>query len=308
MMNFLNGLNLVPKNLIVNNIVDTLKTDPETGIIKLFEMSDKFASESDHYDIFEQVKEYYSSSGVAKMYLKNLIYNTDKTCLKTFIQNVAVHHFMEGLPKKGKLIENGAQVPDLINIHFEVDMTKIPISNFESLLGRAKSMGIHIIVLTGKFSLENDSFVAVCKQHQDFIFIPFIDSQTISSNMVHKIKDSSNFLPIAIIKALSSDVNSRLGLMKSAGVLYGSATYYCEDEKTSDTSDPFILNLIRQGSRVHFYITEEDALPNHVLKGKIDQIRRERPLPVFNLKTGSSGNFIVSESIRDVMISRQVLS
>ena len=39
MMNFLNNMNLLPKNFIVANIVEVLKEDPENGVEKLYEMS-----------------------------------------------------------------------------------------------------------------------------------------------------------------------------------------------------------------------------------------------------------------------------
>ena len=309
MMNFLNGL--VPKSLIVGNIVDTLKKDPQTGIIKLFEMTDKFASGSDYYDVFEQVKEFYAASPVAKMYLKNLIYNTNKACLKSLIQNVAIHHLMEGLPKRSLAKAEGAMIPDAINIHFEADMTKISIADFESSLERAKDLGIHIIVLTGKFNLKSESFINTCKKHPDILFVPIIHADTITTDILHNLKDSTHFVPILMIKTLDRDTLSRLGWLKSSGVLYGTMTSYSEEaQKTSDTDDKFILDLIRQASRVHFYLTT-DALTQNVLKEKIDHIRQTRPIPVFHLRSDGRGNLIATETIEgkvhDVLILRQTL-
>ncbi|MFQ7546582.1 MAG: hypothetical protein ACLRLE_11365 [Turicibacter sp.] len=46
MMNFLNNMNLLPKNFIVANIVEVLKEDPDNGVEKLYEMSGTFITDS----------------------------------------------------------------------------------------------------------------------------------------------------------------------------------------------------------------------------------------------------------------------
>ena len=81
MMNFLNNMNLLPKNFIVANIVEVLKEDPDNGVEKLYEMSGTFITDSQIKAISGQIKGYYDSHPSIKRYVKNMIYNTNKTCL-----------------------------------------------------------------------------------------------------------------------------------------------------------------------------------------------------------------------------------
>ena len=75
-------INLLPKNMIINNIVDTLKKDPEEGVIKLLEkLNPKKPAER---ELLAQVTNYYKTSATAKMQIKNLIYNSTRKNLHTF--------------------------------------------------------------------------------------------------------------------------------------------------------------------------------------------------------------------------------
>lgn len=79
-------LNLLPKSMIINNIVDTLKKDPEGGVIKLLEkLKPKEYSER---ALLQQVIAYYKNSTTAKMQIKNLVYNTSQKTLYTFSENL----------------------------------------------------------------------------------------------------------------------------------------------------------------------------------------------------------------------------
>ena len=57
MMNFLNNMNLLPKNFIVANVVEVLKEDPENGVEKLYEMSQTFVTDPQVKGIVGQIKE-----------------------------------------------------------------------------------------------------------------------------------------------------------------------------------------------------------------------------------------------------------
>ncbi len=90
MMNFLNNMNLLPKNFIVANIVEILKEDPDNGVDKLYEMSGTFITDPQIKGVIDQIKMYYDTHPAIKRYVKNMMYNTNKTCLNHFLQNVAV--------------------------------------------------------------------------------------------------------------------------------------------------------------------------------------------------------------------------
>jgi len=79
-------LNLLPKSMIINNIVDTLKKDPEGGVIKLLEKLNP--KEPAERALLAQVIAYYKNSSTAKMQIRNLVYNTSKKTLYAFAENL----------------------------------------------------------------------------------------------------------------------------------------------------------------------------------------------------------------------------
>ena len=81
-------LNLLPKGIIINNIVDTLKKDPENGVVKLLETAQSHSKTPENQALLTQVIGYYSTSQAAKMQIKNLVYNTSKRTLYAFVEKI----------------------------------------------------------------------------------------------------------------------------------------------------------------------------------------------------------------------------
>ena len=81
-------LNLLPKGMIITNIVDTLKKDPENGVVKLLETAKSHAKTTDEKAMLTKVIDHYAASMTAKMQVKNLVYNTSKRTLYAFVEKV----------------------------------------------------------------------------------------------------------------------------------------------------------------------------------------------------------------------------
>jgi len=77
-------LNLLPKSMIINNIVDTLRKDPENGVVKLLEKLNP--KEPAERALLAQVVAYYRNSATAKMQVKNLVYNSTRKNLYAFAE------------------------------------------------------------------------------------------------------------------------------------------------------------------------------------------------------------------------------
>ena len=81
-------LNILPKGIIINNIVDTLKKDPENGVVNLLETAKSSAKTATDRALISQVIDYYATSQIAKMQIRNLVFNTSKRTLYTFAEKV----------------------------------------------------------------------------------------------------------------------------------------------------------------------------------------------------------------------------
>jgi|GEM_PF-2773876 len=88
------NLNLLPKNLIVSNIVSTLKDDPVQGISKLLEMAQNHTKSAEGRQLLNEINGYYQNHGPAKMQIKNLVHNTSRKTLATFVESL-----IDGLSK-----------------------------------------------------------------------------------------------------------------------------------------------------------------------------------------------------------------
>ena len=81
-------LNILPKGIIINNIVDTLKKDPENGIVKLLETAKSHSKTPENQALLTQVIGYYSTSAIAKMQIRSLVHNTSKRTLSIFVEKI----------------------------------------------------------------------------------------------------------------------------------------------------------------------------------------------------------------------------
>ena len=79
---------MLPKGMIINNIVETLKRDPENGVVKLLETAKNSIKTSHERAMVQQVINYYSTSPIAKMQIRNLVLNTSKPTLAAFSEYI----------------------------------------------------------------------------------------------------------------------------------------------------------------------------------------------------------------------------
>jgi len=79
-------LKMFPKSVIINNIVDTLHKDPEGGVVTLLEKLKP--KEPTERALLAQVVMYYQNSTTAKMQIRNLVYNSTRKNLFTFIEHL----------------------------------------------------------------------------------------------------------------------------------------------------------------------------------------------------------------------------
>lgn len=79
---------MLPKGIIINNIVDTLKKDPENGVIKLLQTAKNSTKTVNEKEMLQQVINYYETSSIAKMQIRNLVLNTSKNTLSAFAERI----------------------------------------------------------------------------------------------------------------------------------------------------------------------------------------------------------------------------
>ena len=81
-------LNVITKTILIKNIVNSLKDDPEKGVIKLLEMAPKHIKTTEHQKLLAFIKHHYELSHPAKMQIKNLVFNTNTQTLTAFVEKI----------------------------------------------------------------------------------------------------------------------------------------------------------------------------------------------------------------------------
>ena len=74
--------------MIINNIVDTLRKDPENGVVKLLGTARSYSKTPEKRAILTEIIQYYKTSPIAKMQIKNLVHNTADKTLYAFADKI----------------------------------------------------------------------------------------------------------------------------------------------------------------------------------------------------------------------------
>ena len=297
MMNFLNNMNLIPKNFIIANIVDTLKDNPEEGAEKIFEMADKFVKDPGTVTLLEQVKDAYYTRPAIRMYTKNLIYNTEKSCLTNFLQNVVVKELLEGLSKREQFSQKyQVDIPH----GFILNMSETEINEIDRLIGQGRDLGIHLVILTN----DDKQLLKTFEKYSDVQFLVLTNGESLSTKRCEMLAELGNVFPMVINEENIND----FGHLKSSGLLYGMITPTTPNNFKKVTSDMAVLPEIRQGSRLNWYVTSDKEMLEvqkiKQLKQRIDEIRQTRPYLTLHLETnqflnqgGLIGDLLVEETV-----------
>ena len=322
MINFLNNMNLLPTNFIVANIVEILKEDPDNGVEKLYEMSKSFITDPQIQQIVNEIKYYYDTHPSVKRYIKNMVYNTHKNCLNHFLQNVAIKEFWEGLSKREKNAQAlQINVPHAIVINMGMNCNfackgclcqtdpnlVLPLNEVDRLVMEGRELGIHLFVLTGGEPFMNDGLLKLYEKYSDVEFIVLTNGSLLDDVRCQQLVQLGNVLPLLILEGnqeqvakvtdsgVYSMVMQTLDRMKAYGLLFGIVTPTKLSNLEVVMSDPFILPLIRKGSRIHAFITTEndqaeeklDATQLKWLDQNIGFMRQNRPYMAVHLNSAN---------------------
>lgn len=290
MKNFFHSMNLIPKNFIVAGIVDTLKADPEAGAQKVFEMADKFVTDEAMAALVGEAKTIYYTKSSIRMYVKNLIYNTQKSILNHFLNNLVVKHLIDGISYRQEQGEKlGKEIPHSLLLNIGSGKKTMGEPEIGRLVGEAKNLGIHFLMVSGA-GLASPGLWNVCEANSDVQFLVFCQPKDLGAATCRRLESLPNVMPLVRV---DPETGADLSALKASGLLFGATMAVNRDNFQQATTDAAVLPLIRQGSRVTVYTTSardpwtaEELLR---LKHRVDSIRQVRPYVTLHLEMNNSG-------------------
>ena len=154
-------LKILPKGIIINNIVETLKKDPEDGVVKLLETAKSHSKTPENQALLTQVTGYYSTSAIAKMQIRNLVYNTSKRTLYVFVEKI-----YDALDASPPIVFNFMRMITIAEADkIKSEMTVFPVIDLKNLNDPAKEVLAQLKndgqIFFASIAVTNESFATV---------------------------------------------------------------------------------------------------------------------------------------------------
>lgn len=268
---------------ICDNIVKGLCKDPETEVVKLIDMWQKFMGDEKidlNYDSARKM--ICDKDCTLNKYMHRLINEIDPHVLKTIALNLGFEAFVYGTKTIRKNREKyGCNVPWLIlmdptsacNLHctgcwaaeygHKLNLT---FDEMDKVVTQGKELGVYLYMFTGGEPLVRKSdLVKLCEKHSDCAFLAFTNGTLVDETFCADLKRIGN-LYLAISLEGFSEVNDlrrgtgvfakvmhAMDLLKENGLVFGTSICYTSKNYKTVTSDEFIDMIVEKGCRYALY-------------------------------------------------------
>ena len=268
---------------ICDNIVKGLCKDPETEVVKLIDMWQKFMGDEKidlNYDSARRM--ICDKDCTLNKYMHRLINEIDPHVLKTIALNLGFEAFVYGTKTIRKNREKyGCNVPWLIlmdptsacNLHctgcwaaeygHKLNLT---FDEMDKVVTQGKELGVYLYMFTGGEPLVRKAdLVKLCEKHSDCAFLAFTNGTLVDEAFCADLKRIGN-LYLAISLEGFSEVNDlrrgtgvfakvmhAMDLLKENGLVFGTSICYTSKNYKTVTSDEFIDMIVEKGCRYALY-------------------------------------------------------
>lgn len=280
---------------ICDNIVKGLCKDPETQVVKLIDMWQKFMGDEKidlNYDSARKM--ICDKDCTLNKYMHRLINEIDPHVLKTIALNLGFEAFVYGTKTIRKNREKyGCNVPWLIlmdptsacNLHctgcwaaeygHKMNLTY---EEMDRVITQGKELGIYFYMYTGGEPLvRKKDIIRLCEKHYDCAFHAFTNGTLVDEEFCEEMRRVGN-LSLSISLEGFEEVNDlrrgagvfdkvmhTMDLLKKHGQIFGTSICYTSKNIETVTSDEFLDMIIKKGCRFtwyfHYMPVGNDAAP-----------------------------------------------
>ena len=268
---------------ICDNIVKGLCKDPETEVVKLIDMWQKFMGDEKidlNYDSARKM--ICDKDCTLNKYMHRLINEIDPHVLKTIALNLGFEAFVYGTKTIRKNREKyGCNVPWLIlmdptsacNLHctgcwaaeygHKLNLT---FDEMDKVVTQGKELGVYLYMFTGGEPLvRKKDLIRLCEKHNDCAFHCYTNGTLVDEKLCEDMKRVGN-LSLSISLEGFEDANDfrrgegvynkvlhAMDLLHENGLIFGNSVCYTSKNMDAVTSDEFFDLLIEHGSRFAWY-------------------------------------------------------
>lgn len=280
-MNFKDNFEKKTKERIISTVLELLDRNPESNVERIFSLLRKSIKDEYSLKIVEDVYVQYSNSPNIQEYVKNILKNTDKNCLKKFFKNMLGNALWYGVSKREKIgMDNDIKIPFTLlispsmrcNLHctgcYAANYCKkddIPYEEVDRLVKEARDLGIYYIIVLGGEPFFNEYMLDIYKKYNDIYFMPFTNGTLFDESLVDKLQSLGNVMPMLSIEGFKKETDTRRGdgifnsvmkgmdLLNKKGVPFGASVATGNNNINTVISNQFIDMLYEKGARMLWY-------------------------------------------------------
>ena len=268
---------------ICDNIVKGLCKDPETEVVKLIDMWQKFMGDEKidlNYDSARKM--ICDKDCTLNKYMHRLINEIDPHVLKTIALNLGFEAFVYGTKTIRKNREKyGCNVPWLIlmdptsacNLHCTGcwaaeygNRLNLTYEEMDSVVTQGKELGTYLYMFTGGEPLvRKEDIIKLCKKHSDCAFLAYTNGTLVDEKLCEQMVEVGNFYLAISLEGFEAVNDLRRGdgvygkvmnamdLLKKNGLVFGTSICYTSKNTETVTSDEFIRLMVDKGCRYAMY-------------------------------------------------------
>ena len=281
---------------ICDNIVKGLCKDPETEVVKLIDMWQKFMGDEKidlNYDSARKM--ICDKDCTLNKYMHRLINEIDPHVLKTIALNLGFEAFVYGTKTIRKNREKyGCNVPWLIlmdptsacNLHCTGcwaaeygHKLNLDLETIDSIVKQGKELGTYMYIYTGGEPLvRKKDLIKICEMNPDCEFLSFTNGTLIDEEFCQEMLRVKNFVPAISLEGSEEANDGRRGegvyqkvmhameLLKAHKLPFGVSTCYTSANVDSVSSEEFFDHIIDCGALFvwffHYMPVGNDAAPD----------------------------------------------
>lgn len=271
------------KKAVIATIYEVIEHNPEKNISRIFSLAKMVAKDGDCKQSIEVIEKYYNEVPSMKQFVQDVLANTNKTCMKKLCRNLFINAILGGALKREKWLEKeDSNIPFVLLISpsvqcslgcigcYKIDYDKSKQLNYEDIdkiVGEARDLGIYFIMVLGAEALCVDYMWRIYEKYNDIEFITFTNGTLITKEIVDKMVNIGNVIPILHLDGFEKEIDSKeetrtffkvtkgMDLLKDRGMFFGISSVVLRNNMEKVTSDEFIEMLINKGARVGWYFT-----------------------------------------------------
>lgn len=280
-MNLINNIEKLAKNTIVNTVVEIIDKDPEKNVDKIFDTLKKFIKDEDSLKQIDAVYNQYKTNPATYQLVQNILKKTDKKALKKFFTNFFGNAVWFASDRRQRYLdEEDVKIPFVMLISPSMRCNlrcigcyagnyckedDIPKEEVDRIIGEARDLGIHYIVMLGGEPFFNKYLLDIYEKYNDITFTPFTNGTLIDEETADRLKKLGNVIPMLSIEGSEEDTDARRGkgvykkvmhameILNARGVLFGVSTAVTRKNIDTVLSDEFTDLLIEKGSKMSWY-------------------------------------------------------